>query len=1533
MIDQTIEKFQLSPQQKRAWLVQQGDRRETYCAQGVIQITGVLDPAALHAALNLVLERHEILRTVFCHVPGMAIPLQAILPSATLELPQHDLGGLSAEQQTAALEALLAEARQQAAAGEAELALRVALARLDPITSLLLVTLPALCIDAFGMQNLVQEISRFYQAGTLPEELDAPMQYVDFSEWQNELLESEETEAGRAFWREQDLSHVGLMHLPYERSAADAALFTPRSLAALIEPELAAGLETITRWYGVSVQAVLLAAWQTLLWRLTGQPKLLVGVGYDGRKYDELIDAIGLFARYLPLSSQIDEQQSFVQHMRDTHQVIQTAHKWQEYLVWDGLTVARQGAAPLFWPFCFDSEPDPVEYRAGATVFSLRQTEICFDRYNLKLTCAQHDDLSIVLSYNAEIFSEDDAQRLLDQYRTLLASVVAQPDTTVSELGLVSAAERERLLREFNSAEAASVRVRCIHETIAAWAERTPRAAAVVYEDQVLSYGELDARSNQLAQYLRANGVGPDVPVGLALDRSADLIVGLLGVLKAGGAYVPLDPTQPLERLTGMMADLSSPLLITQQSLAERLTDSAFQLCVLDRDAGMLDSYPVTPPSSSVTGANLAYILFTSGSTGQPKGVAVEHRQLAAYVQAILGRMELPSGAQFATVSTFAADLGNTVIFPALMTGSCLHIIAQERVTNPEAFADYARRQPIDCLKIVPSHLGALLSAADPAAVLPRRLLVLGGEAASWELIARVRELAPECRVLNHYGPTETTVGVLTYPVPATPSYQTATVPLGQPLAGARAYLLDRRMNPVPIGAAGELFIGGHTVTRGYLNRPALTAERFVPDPFDPQGGGRLYRSGDLARCFPDGTIEFLGRIDQQVKLRGYRIELGEIEATLRRHEAVRDAVVVLREDTSAGAQIVAYIVENQGTGEQAGNPVAELRAFLQGRLPEYMLPSALVLLDALPLTPNGKIDRKALPAPDQARHNTTADYVAPRSAVEAKLAQIWAEVLRQEQVGIHDNFFALGGDSILSIQVVARAHQAGLSLTPKQIFEYRTIAELAPVLGVAPQSQAEQGLVTGAVPLLPIQQWFFAQDLPDPQHYNQAVLLEPRQQLDPELVGQTLMHLLTHHDALRLRFTRDETGWQQFNDGLSETLPFSRIDLAGYAEAERGSAIERIAGELQAGLNLEHGPLLQVALFEAEQSQRLLIAIHHLAVDGVSWRILLEDFQTVYQQLHRQQPAALPAKTSSFKQWAERLAAHADSEEIRQEATYWQSLHKDPAQPLPLDNPDGGNAVAAASTVTTTLSAEETQALLQDVPAAYQTQINDVLLSALAQTIAGWSGGRTLLVNMEGHGRESLFADLDLSRTVGWFTTRFPLRLDLSSASSPAEMLIAVKEQLRQVPNNGLGFGLLRYLSSDPVIAETLRQLPQAEISFNYLGQFDQVLTEAGLFTLAAEGVGPLRSQDGQRSYLLDINCGVVAGQLQVEWTYSEQLHRQETIAWLADEFLAALRRIIAHCQETTLGGFTPSDFPEAELDQDTLDDLISKFGVFTEN
>ncbi|HEY0601559.1 MAG TPA: amino acid adenylation domain-containing protein, partial [Herpetosiphonaceae bacterium] len=1401
-MDQTPQAgFRLSPQQRHVWLGQQSSQQPFY-AQCAIRIQGPLDRATLTAATRMMVERHEILRTTFHTLPGMQFPLQVIAETLPPSIQEIDLRGLTAAEQVAQIESLLQNLLRQPLDLTVGPLLQVALLALDRDDQLLVLQAPSLIADIGALRLLAQEIGALYTAllqHTPPP--DDPPQYVDLAAWLNELIESEETASGRDFWQRQDFSGLRTLALPFARTG-EAQSFVPGAIELSLPGAIANQLAAFAEQQSVAIEDVLLACWLLLLWRYSSQTDLIVALISEGRKYEELAQAPGLFATDLPLHQKLDPQTRFDELVRQVRQATQTAEEWQEFFAWDYLSDALgDDPAPGSLPFGFAYTTLPAPYTTADLSFTIERQTGAVEPCLVRLACESRGEaLQLTLQYDAQRCAAVDVEGMARALETLIANVLARPAAPLAGYALTDEPEAQRLIALLNPAQPQPAPADSFHQRFAAQAQRTPDNIALVEEDQQLTYRELDLRTNQLAHHLQTLGVGPDSCVALCLDRSLHFIVGLLGALKAGGAYVPLDPTLPAERLQLMLEDIQPRAILTRQSLLTNLPDSGITTICLDRDWDTIDAADATPPPSTIDAANLAYVLFTSGSTGRPKGVAVEHRQLSAYLDAILLRLDLPGPAHFALVSTTAADLGNTAIYPALATGGCLHLISPSRAADSAAFAEYVARHPIDCLKIVPSHLRALLSGSDPARLLPRQRLILGGEAASWAWVRQLQELMPEgARILNHYGPTETTVGVLTFPVDPAQPPDSATLPIGRPLAFAQAHVLDARLQPVPAWVPGELYIGGATVTRGYLDRPELTAERFIPDPFSQSPGSRLYRTGDLARSLPDGTIAFLGRVDFQVKLRGFRIELGEIEAVLNQHPQVSACVVVAREEQGGDKQLVAYVVEknqeprtkNQNLESDGSRFLvlgsAELRQHLGARLPDYMVPAAFVILDALPLTPNGKIDRGALPAPKPAA--AEREVIAPRTPEEELMADLWRQILGVQQISRDDSFFALGGHSLLATQLIARIRAAfQVELPLRALFEAPTLVEIvAQVTNLRassppPAAPIQPAPRTDALPLSLAQQglWFIAQLAPESAAYTMSMPLRLHGPINLDALQQALDALVQRHETLRTTFvTLDGQPLQVIapmqQHGLSSRLVLH--DLQQLTPAEREAAAARLAAE-DAGspFDLQRGPLLRATVLQLGPTEHvLLLAIHHLIGDGWSWRVLARELATLYLSFCQSQTDSrlpdLPIQYADYALWQRSWIQHEAREKM---LAYWQQqlAGAPPILDLPTDYPRPEVATYTGA-IHTFILPLELAAAAHDLSHRSSVTPFMVYLATFQILLARYSGQSDIVVGTPSANRTRA----ETEGLIGLFLNTLALRVQLHDNPTFEALLQRVRE------------------------------------------------------------------------------------------------------------------------------------------------------------
>lgn len=1523
----------LSFSQQRLWFLDQlTPANAAYHVPCAVRLSGPLNLAGLQQAFREIIRRHEVLRTTLAMVDEQ--PVQVVGPVFDPPLLTIDLQGLNRiDQEGCTLELSTRHAMAPFDLLHGPL-LRTAVLRINEREHILLASMHHVVSDGWSAGLLIREVAILYEAfsqgrsSPLPE---LPIQYADFARWQREWLAGVRLEEKLEYWKQQ-VAGAPILELPTDRSRPSVQSFEGAKCSLVLPESLYAALKELSRQTGATLFMTMLAGFHALLHRYAQQARILTGIPVANRTA-ETEPMIGFFVNTLVLSSDFADDPSFLTHLERLRQQALGAYTHQDLpfeLLVDELKLARDMSYnPLFqvmftWEEAGWNELELVGLEVGPV-----DMEFPTSQFDLNLTVAEIvGQLQCVMRYSTALFDEATISRMLDHYQELLHSVVEAPQQRISRLSLLNERERQQLLRAWNETAVEYETTATLSQLFEQQVKRDESTVAVVSGEQEVTYGELNERANRVGHYLRQLGVGVEGRVGLLAERGIEMVVGLLGIIKAGAVYVPLDPSYPRTRLEYMLRDAAVKVVLTEprlQRLAREVTEAAGSVeTVLSLDEHWAEQGSGANLAVKVDSENLAYIIYTSGSTGQPKGVMNTHRGICNRLFWMQDAYQLTTNDRILQKTPFSFDVSVWEFFWPLLTGARLVMAEPGGHQNPDYLRRIIAQEQITIIHFVPAMLQVFLDEPELEQIDSLRKVLCSGEALPFELQERFfARLGAELH--NLYGPTEAAIDVTHWSCER--MSERKVVPIGKPIANTQIYLLDRNYEPVPVGVAGELHIAGVGLARGYHGQAGLTAEKFVPNPFSREPGTRLYKTGDLARYLADGSIEFLGRIDHQVKLHGLRIELGEIETALCEYPDVQAAVVVPHKDESAHQRLVAYILPaNEFVSVQ------ELRRALAQRLPDYMVPSAFVLLEQLPRLPNGKIDRASLPAPDGALHSPGV-YAAPRTTIEKTLTEIWQQVLGLERIGIHDSFFELGGDSILSIQIVARANQAGLKLSPKLIFRHQTIAELSQVaVPAAGSTSAWQGLATGDIPLTPIQHSFFEQQVAEPHHFNQSVLLEVKRPLHADRLQRVVEHLVLHHDALRLRFTRDDISgeWRQSYAGAAaaQQVRVEEIDLSGISANGLEAQLEINATRLQQGLNLEAGPLMRVALIEMpESSQRLLIVIHHLAVDGVSWQILLDDLRRGIEQEQRGEQVSLGLKTTSYGQWSERLTEYAERPEVREELAFWSEVVREAARlPLPLDYEGAERTLASTRSIEQHLELAETRALLQEVPAAYHTQINDALLTALVEAIGKWSGESRVALEMEGHGRAEISDDLDLSRTIGWFTNLYPLVLEVAGAETPGAALKQVKEQLRRIPGEGIGYGVLRYLSSEREIREQLQGAGPVELCFNYLGQLDHVLDTDSLFGGAVEPTGPQRSERGQQRYALEVSAAVVGGKLTVRFTYNKQLHAAATIQNVINAYMEALRALIKHCQSPEAGGFTPSDFPLINLDQAELDLAFSE-------
>ncbi|RZL76343.1 MAG: amino acid adenylation domain-containing protein, partial [Rhodococcus sp. (in: high G+C Gram-positive bacteria)] len=1541
----------VSPAQQRMWFVNQFDTSSSaYNVAFVLRLKGRLDVRALQAAVADVIERHEAVRTIFPLTDDG--PRQVILPAARA-VPDLVPIGVSGE----------AELRERSLRVLSEgfdvteqVPLRAKLFTGDEDVHVLAVVVHHIAADGFSMAPLARDVMNAYVSranGNAPDWTPLAVQYGDYALWQREWLGSEsddESTVSRqlAYWTTtlSDLPEV--LELPTDRSRPAVRTLRGGRVDFAIDPEIHAGVVRLARQHNSTVFMTVHAALAIMLARLSGSDDIAVGTPIAGRGERELDDVVGMFVNTLVLRTRIDGGATFSEFLGSVREADLGAFTHAEVpfeRVVEVVSPSRSTAhSPLFQVMMeFQDIQRPTLELPDLQV---RRVDVDIDttNFDLQLTVSENTDIdgnptgiTAALGYATDLFDEETAAGFATRLQRILAAVTADPGASVGDIDLLGTRERAELAPVPGGA---AVAARTLPDLLAEAAARNPDAVALVSEGREVRYGELDSRSNQLAHMLIERGIGSESVVALCVPRSLESVLAVWGVAKAGAAFLPVDPHHPAARIEYMLTDSDAVSGVTTSAGRAALPDVVPWL-VLDEPEvdDRLSAYPTSPVTddertSPVRVDNPAYLIYTSGSTGRPKGVVTTHRGLSNFVTQ--ERETFGTTAESRTLHFASPSFDASILELLLAIGAAATmVIAPPSVYGGAELADLLEAERITHCFVTP----VALASVDPTGLTGLECVVTGGEACSPDLIAR---WAPGRRMFNAYGPTEATVvaSISAALVPAAP------VTIGRPTLGFAEVVLDSRLQPVPAGVAGELYLAGPALARGYQRRFPLTAERFVADPFGP-AGTRMYRTGDRARWMPDGQLEYLGRTDSQVKIRGFRIELGEVESALLAHDDVAQAVASVWNGDGGGDRLIGYLVPEPGAAVDS----RAVLDFIGGRLASYMVPAALMILDALPLTVHGKLDRTALPAPDFAA--ALPGSRPPRTETEELLAGLFEQVLGLDAVGATADFFALGGDSIMSIQLVARAKAAGVILSPRDVFDHRTVAGLAEAArfdddGTVALDELPGGGV-GPLPLTPVARWLVERSGGRLDRFSQALLLAAPAGLTHEVLLGAVEAVLDRHDMLRARLVADSDGQWGLDvlptasvpaEALVRRVPVDTVDGGDFA-ALAATELDAAADHLDPAA----AHMVQVVWFDVPGDVgRLLVVVHHLVVDGVSWRILVADLASACSRLAAGTTPALPAVGTSMRRWAHGLAEAV--QDRTGELALWEKTLDGP-DPLigsrPLD--PAVDVDATVGTVTVDVSSEVTGALLTTLPEAFHGSVGDGLLTAVALALIAWRREQGVsvsdaVVTLEGHGREEqVVAGADLSRTVGWFTTLYPVRMDLTGVDvddamaggrAAGQAVKAVKEQLLAIPDHGIGFGMLRYLDGEK--SASLRRFRSPQVSFNYLGRVTTTGgTEDWLPVQGSGHLGGTRNPDMPVASAIDINAVVDDSsdgpRLRASFTFPRGVLHDAEVASFADVWRRALGALATHTSMPDSGGLTPSDVPLMPVSQQQIERWEERF------
>lgn len=1506
-------------QQQQIWLVDGLEQKSThYNMSYVYELRGDLNLEALQQAIDTAIDRHPVLQTIYTEEEGDIY--QVVRSGHKIDISCVDY---SSENKPAELvkEELEQEAKRPFKLTE-DLMLRVGLYKLDHEQHILSLAFHHIAFDEYSMGVFIHEVTTLYnKAGTLPE---LSMSYSDYAQWQRKLWSGDKAEQALSYWRTYLDDCPELHNIPLDKVRPEERSFRGKQHYQTIDPQLFSVLNKFVAEQNTTMFAMLQAAFTCLLSRYSAQDDIVIGVPVANRDHPGTDNIIGFLVNMLVLRTDLSQDPSFLGLIGQCQKNFLQAYDKQlpfERLVTELKPRRNLNHNPLYQvSFAFQNQDmhgvNEVASFSGVD-FEQKKRANPFSKFDISLSImALQDTLELEWEYAADLFDSRTVESLSQHFITLLQALVASPGTPVSKLSLLKESEETNLLSTLNPLPSEYARSACIHELFVEQVDKNPDAIALVYKEQAISYAQLNIRSNRLAHYLREQGVTKDTPVGVCVSRSPELIVATLGILKAGGAYVPLDPAYPESRLDYMVRDSGISLLLTQKSLDSQFkTANVSHLC-LDEESfkASLEHYPEgnpVPDSGADFANSLAYIIYTSGSTGQPKGVLIEHGSVVRLVNNT-NYVPLSENTVLLHSASITFDATTFEVWGALLNGGRL-VLYPDDVIDISVLSELIQREEINTAWMTARLFDQFVELSNEQ--LPSlQYLLVGGDIVSPVSVQKIQQRCPDIQLINGYGPTENTTFSCCYHIPPLTD-KSLSLPIGKPIANSTCYVLNKALQPSPLGVPGELYVGGDGLARGYLNKPELTLEKFIKNPFSDEVDSRLYKTGDLVRYLPDGNIEFLSRIDNQLKIRGFRIEPGEIEIALLEHEFVQSAVVVALGEPK---QLVAYVVVSSDGNNLASERMTEdLRSHLKHRLPEYMQPALLVFVDAIPLTVNGKVNHKALPEPDISGQ-IEAQYQEPRTEAEKTLCDIWQNVLRIEKVGINHNFFEVGGDSLLSLRVISKAKQHGLNLTPAQLFKHPTVGELARLADSADLLE-EQEAVTGLIQPTPGQAWFYQEKAcrsPDPHWWNVARIL----QLDssvakPELLTQAMTTILEYHDILRARFIENETGWQQTIVPIEEAeVPFSVVSISGASKFERDNKIRVDAAQAQKSLNLEKGPIFRVVLYDCGpgNSAFLLMVIHHLVADEVALQVILEDLFLCYRQLEAGKQNKLPPKSTSVKVWGDLLQSWVKSDDFKGRVAEWRQLPWNETCALPVDFPENRNNKTSDSlaSVYKSLNADETAVLLNQLPSLYKVQVFEALLTALTRTITKWNNNPHLIIETVDSGRNMDFPgaeNCDLSRTAGWLATSNLLFLTRPEADDTATALQSVAGQLKSLSKMGIANQMIGLTDSEEfqgVFPGYVR-----ELALNYTSGAMQNDMADSLVREVALPIGDIKHPACQEIAMLACHVSVLGKRLFIIWKYSKNLHKESTIKALSDQFVSEIQELISHCRDKAKDGAAKQD------------------------
>ena len=1506
---ETNDSYPVSDAQLRLWVIGQTEEGAVaYNMPNSIDLDGTFDIVCFEKAVLAVIDRHEILRTVF-KVNESEQVRQFVLKSEDLKFSFDFKDFREEEDVNAACEAYITEDSYLPFDFVNGPLFRASLIRLKEDKYVFYYNMHHIISDGWSMDVLANDVMQYYEAylsGTEPNLKQLKIHYKDYTHWQLNQLENKAFQDQEKYWLNRLDCEITSIDLPTQKKRPKLKTYRGLGFGARLSADTIAKLRAFTTEKGGSLFNGLLAAWKVLLYRYTQQSDIIVGNPVAGRDHPDLENQIGFYVNTLALRTQINPECNFSEFYQQVRTSTLEDYKHQMYpynkLINKIDFVRDPGRNPLFdilIDFHGTSEHG-LDLNSDQEIQAIGEVMVKFD---LELHLSEVDEgVDMVFNFNSEIYEKHDIKNLIVHYKEILKSLLEQPNTCIDKVSYLTETEKTELLHGLNSTKI-DYPSKSILDNYSSLVKEIPNSVQIKFEESTLTFQELDEKSNQLAHYLQSQGVTSSSMVPLIVDRSIEMLVGIVGILKTGGSYVPIDPNNPADRVAFILKDIEANILLTQKKHADLLSESETKITqvYLDEATKLLAKHSSAPLKVKIKPDQLAYVIYTSGTTGKPKGVKNNHGALLNRLYWMQEELEITQSDTLIQKTPYTFDVSVWELLMPLIAGCKLIIAQPEGHKDPHYLETLIKKEGVSIMHLVPSMLRVFLEVIDANNYESLRHVVCSGEALPYAVVNNFKDKLPGINLHNYYGPTEAAIDVTSIEL-TSQDLSNELISIGRPVANTEILILSDSLELLPKGAIGELCIGGVQLADGYLNRPELTSTKFIAHPFKTDE--KLYLTGDLARWLPNGTIEYIGRKDHQVKINGNRVELGEIESVLDQEEGIEQSVVIARKDAQGSLHLVAYVVSEKEVNAD------ELESILQSRLPEYMVPRLYITLKEMPLNKNGKVDRKALPDAGGAAYKKK-EYIAPKSNEEKVLVAVCESVLGISEIGMKDNFYNLGGDSIKSIQLVARLRQKGYVIKVGEVLANPIFGKMTSFMSQLSRS-IDQSEVNGSVLLTPIQHFFFEDSgLSKLEHFNQAIVLKSQIDLDTNVLETVFKEIVKHHDALRMTYKFDADEWKQYNESYSDDcISINSHDLRNQDDSL--VAMGEICQKMHAGFELSKGPLFVVGHFKMSDGDRLVLISHHLVIDGVSWRIIMEDLLALYNAYKSNEKITLPLKTDSYQLWSSKLQEYANSKEINKEKEYWNYLHNQVIPGFPIDTNKKALGNKLDNTLGFKLDKDVTQLMQTSIHDVYNTEVNDILLTSLGLALQNVFGISKSVVNMEGHGREDIVDDLDISRTVGWFTSMFPFLLEVMEDSKLTNSLINVKDDLRKIPNKGIGYGVIKYLLKE--FSSDLKPT----ILFNYLGDFGSNAgsnEKAPIFEYASDYIGEAIGEDVEEEILFNVSGILVEGELNMSISYNSNLFTEEQIKALTDDYKKNLTVLINELSATDTASLTRSDLTFSDL------------------